>query len=180
MTSAFIDRYFLTTRPDAEFLRMGQFGYCVKPDGTILALTKAFWHGVLLVCLNPELAAAHGFKVPDTEDDVLNFVRTTPDNPTWVREGVYAYQDFELEFGKKLPYIRVGTSPLVGMAVDRGCDPATPAQMASLRLIFAEYEMDSRSEVATSVGDLKLPKVWDYLSDLNYSPLSSKRGDYDD
>lgn len=159
-----LDRFAIATPPGAKPI-YSQYGYCIHPDGTVYALTGQYFHGVVLCFLFPDVAKQHGFALPANRDEMDEFqmiVQEKGETP-WVRQGGHAYQDFELKYGKQLNCLRVGNSPIVGPAVDRGIEPATPAQIASLREVLHELDVTATSHVETNLCRLKVSEMWDFL-----------------
>lgn len=161
-----LDRFALATLPGTTPI-YSQYGYCIHPDGTVYALTGQFFHGVVLCFLFPDVALANGYALPANRDEMEEFCRAVPSTKAGesphVQYGVYAYQNFELDFGKQLNCLRVSNNAFVGVAVDRGVAAATPEQIVALRAVFNELDVGLRDRVQTNMCELKVSEMWDYL-----------------
>lgn len=142
-------------------------GYIVCADGKTYTLLRQWYHGAVLAMLYPKLLETvqgnYGFDYETCERiEVLKL-------PTSLEDiDVFKFQRFEFEVHSKLPDIRVCASRMMGstpVALDAGCEPATPQQIAALRFIFKALGLRAKDVIVTDHMDMKVKDVYAYLTE---------------
>lgn len=128
------------------------YGYWITPDGTIYALMYAFWHGAVLALLYPDVARDAGYILPDTPDDV----------------DVFLFQNFELDYSKTLPVVRISGTRLGYVTIDRGSEPATQSQVTAVQQVVKLLGLQGYDTVMTDrLGEIPIHELYDYLTSDN-------------
>lgn len=170
---------------DRHWVKYSTYGYMVKDDGTVYALTHYATHGLVLALLYPEVYEpwyTDALVTPPPDRTSGSIPETLyPEDMDSVNK--YFYQDFEFAKGGSLPCIRISGYRVLGYpSVDRGSSPATEAQLESVRAIFATCGFGQQTRIETNRREMPIKQMWEFLTSDNSDPYAIKVSDeeYDD
>ena len=126
-------------------------GYIVQPSGVVYALTQRYIHGLVLALLYPDRFDDY---CRSQSDRVVSLPATIDDF-----SAIFALQHFEMTVTQQVSVIRICPSRLVGpTSIDLPSQPATVAQLHSVRSVFSALNLGPRAIVNTDLSDMTVSK----------------------
>jgi hypothetical protein len=163
-----IERWALIARPDAPQMVYSPYGYVIAADGTVLALTHQYYHGVILAGLHPELieqyqqAPLESFEDEHDREKRMR-VQVLSDEIRTDDIDVFAYQNFEHWCANVVPDIRICNTMSRENYFRQGYLAGTQMQAQAARRVMNEHGVKINDCVHTDWGDVKLKYVMDAI-----------------